>query len=798
MTKLKYLFHFLGGIHLALALILVSALIVVAGTALESQTGSHLLASQWTYESPVFLILLCLFFINILFSACRRWPFKKKHIPFLITHFGLLMIISGTILKNHFGLQGQLSVWEGSGNQHVLLPYTYALSIEKKENVWNSTTSSFIVLDSFHPTFYSPVHFPQLKCKIMSYAPHVKEILETWIKDSYAYVSGFPLTPVQTWEPTQTFPEGSSRQLNPSKNSHPWSILALRTSHIQQALQHAYLQGLTLRLKSKNDSSTLLDISLLQALQKTIPVDKGILTITLHLSYPILDDHEAPSLTFHWRAQEGHHEQKFTIPLQGQEALYVKSDPSNWLGASFTVDLIRLQPNLCLVDDERGNIFLFAFDRYGRFHGENVGSGQVQTLISYNQGFDGYGVQAIVPIPNFPASREDKERAEANQLTLQLQQALSQHPSLAPPLHFFEQACKRMHMNFAETFVEFLTEWKASPSYLFHPVRPLPSSLDLVMRNLNWEEVSYNDQQASQWTVHLLEQLENASKQGEDPLNFLERNRWPFLPTLQQSQNTSPLNLLAQQISSLTAYLPSLNVPPVLSLLEQTRLLSAYCRVYGIDYPSLCPFQGLDKEQLDDLERYWKTHASHEKENLQQEIVFETPLTHRLIPDSAPLKLEERRPGIMVEVQQGQHKQSIALAYDASGMGLKWPILNGNYLMRFQPRVKALPYRIRLRQARQISYPQSTQVYSYESDLLISENQNSPIAQTLSMNHVYETWDGYRFYLAGIGSAADSGIKHIQLAVNHDPAKYFLTYPGAFLVFVGTILLFWIYPYRKK
>ena len=114
MIKLKQIFHMLGGIHLAISLIAIAALTVIAGTILESKTGSHLLAAYWTYSHPFFQILLSLFFVNILFSALRRWPFKKKHIPFLITHLGLLMIISGTILKNRFGLQGQMSVWEGT------------------------------------------------------------------------------------------------------------------------------------------------------------------------------------------------------------------------------------------------------------------------------------------------------------------------------------------------------------------------------------------------------------------------------------------------------------------------------------------------------------------------------------------------------------------------------------------------------------------------------------------------------------------------------------------------------------
>ena len=58
------------------------------------------------------------------------------------------------------------------------------------------------------------------------------------------------------------------------------------------------------------------------------------------------------------------------------------------------------------------------------------------------------------------------------------------------------------------------------------------------------------------------------------------------------------------------------------------------------------------------------------------------------------------------------------------------------------------------------------------------------------MNHVYETDDGYRFYLAGIGKVDSYGVRSVQLVVNRDPAKMFLTYPGALLVAMGILFLF--------
>jgi len=373
-----------------------------------------------------------------------------------------------------------------------------------------------------------------------------------------------------------------------------------------------------------------------------------------------------------------------------------------------------------------------------------------------------------------------------------LREAVMQHPSLAPPLNFFAEACRKANVDFVTTFVQFLSEWHGHSGIVYTPRKSLPEPIEKTLEQLNWMEVTTQDLQATQWTITLLNQIEEAWKEGETPLEYLERHRWPLVEEIKQesaSENISFANRIAMQVHALVDYLPSIDSPNSLSTIENATLLSAYFRTYGIDYRSLIPFRGDGKEDLEEMENYWRLQGNNQA--IQQTMTFETPLSHRIIPEEAPFKPEDQVPGIALEIEDGQQKQTVTLAYDPTTGGLKWPILNGKYLIRFQPNMIELPYRIRLRQARQISYPQSQQVYSYESDLMIAENGKAPFEQTLSMNKVYETWDGYRFYLAGIGHSTDAALKRIQLAVNYDPAKYFLTYPGAFLVFLGAVLLFW-------
>ncbi len=172
-------------------------------------------------------------------------------------------------------------------------------------------------------------------------------------------------------------------------------------------------------------------------------------------------------------------------------------------------------------------------------------------------------------------------------------------------------------------------------------------------------------------------------------------------------------------------------------------------------------------------------------------IQLETPLTKEYVEVPLPKKLEDLKPVAILEVSNGEMHEFITLGYDPHGNGMKWPALEGKYLFRFQPYIEKIPYFVRLHNGRQINYVDSNQPFSYESDISVVDTRDGrKIDTTLRMNHVHETWDGYRFYMSSISPADNSAIHRVQIVVNHDPAKYWLTYPGGMLVALGIGLLF--------
>ena len=427
----------LGGVRCALLLIATTALFVVAGTIIESLTESHRYAALFTYRHPLFLALLGGFFLNILCAALTRWPFHRRHTPFLITHLGLLMVLSGVIAKQVAGAQGNMLIKEGAASNELLLAETAVIRVD--------TPAGKHLFDT------QRLNLDDLKLSLVDKHPHSSERWEGWFKNNHLIVRG--LKPLALGESTQLLDTHGNR----------WTFLA--------------------------------------------------------------DREEIP---FH-------------------------------------------APGVLFVQLENGDERLVAQLTDGTNFEKTFPKGQYDSLFEVDSGYGGYWIQvAITP-------------------SLILQTPLSK--------------------------------------------------------------------------VH---QVEKASK-----------------------------------------------------------------------------------------------------------------------------KIEDHLPLIRVKAVSGKQSQIVPLAYDRVAKGLKWPILNGKALLRYQPAWQELPYQVRLRQARKLSYPNSNQPYSYEADIVVKDlRSNQTVATTLSMNQVHETWDGYRFYLSNISQESSASARQVQLAVNHDPAKYWLTYPGGLLVSLGIVLLF--------
>lgn len=459
--------RWLGGMELAVCLIGVAAVAVAWGTYLESKSQSHLFAASAVYGHPAFTALLLLFFVNILFSALRRWPFKRRHVPFLLTHLGLLFVLAGTMAKQQWGLQGVMVLDVDKSSQQVTLPHQFSLFLRRARE---TTAEMQIPIDpSRHHLLLPQKEVLGLYIRQMGVFPHAKAKWHSWIHGDWAHLIGFPSFRAYHWTPQEPLPDSYRIVLQKGRT---WHTLFLKTDDFLEAKK---------RLLAHQDT-----------------------------------------------------------------------------------------PALWILHNHQGETLLLAAEQPGQIVEKHFSQEVPEPLIAYEGGVLGYGAQAVF--------------------------------DFSPP------------------------------------------------------------------------------------------------------------------------------------------------------------------------------------------VVLETPVFVSFHPQPPLSKREEQAPALVVELEKEGRTSRLFLGHDVSLRPLVWPALGGEYLVRFGNRVENIPYRLRLKEGRQIFYPDSSETAAYEADLWI-EKEGTPSLISLAMNRVFETEEGYRFYLSGM-SRGGSRIQRVTLVVNRDPFKYYLTYPGAIVLVLGSLWLF--------
>lgn len=104
--------HFLASLQVAVVLLAGCAIVLAAATLLEWRWGTEV-AHFVIYRAWWFHLLVVLLCLSVLLSALVRLPWKRHHLGFLITHFGILILLAGALLSLWFGVDAQLPVFEG-------------------------------------------------------------------------------------------------------------------------------------------------------------------------------------------------------------------------------------------------------------------------------------------------------------------------------------------------------------------------------------------------------------------------------------------------------------------------------------------------------------------------------------------------------------------------------------------------------------------------------------------------------------------------------------------------------------
>lgn len=151
------LVHLFGSLKLAMLLFSVIILASIIGTIQESRFDARV-AQYKIFDATWFTFWLGILCINLAAAALTRWPWKKRHTGFVITHSGIIILLIGSIIGRHAGIEGSLTLRVGEEPKAQLFIADMAL------HFWDRDTGQVFrtpfPVDMSPPSEESPRYYP--------------------------------------------------------------------------------------------------------------------------------------------------------------------------------------------------------------------------------------------------------------------------------------------------------------------------------------------------------------------------------------------------------------------------------------------------------------------------------------------------------------------------------------------------------------------------------------------------------------------------------------------------------------
>ncbi len=167
-------FKFFASLKLAVVLLAVLIVASIAGTIYES-TFDAKVARAYVYGAPWFNIWLLLLVANLTASALSRWPWKRHHVAFLITHLGIITLLFGSLIGRLWGTEGTITLFKGEPPSNRLLIDQHQLRVRDTDGIIKGYPAEFI---NRPPTAARPLDLGALasgaRLSIVGYAPAVE------------------------------------------------------------------------------------------------------------------------------------------------------------------------------------------------------------------------------------------------------------------------------------------------------------------------------------------------------------------------------------------------------------------------------------------------------------------------------------------------------------------------------------------------------------------------------------------------------------------------------------------------
>src|SRR5467141_4650479 len=165
------IFEFFASLKLAMVLLTMLIIAAIAGTLYESSFNAKV-ARGYVYGAPWFNLWLVLLGANLACSALSRWPWRKHHLAFLITHLGIITLLIGSLIGRIWGDEGTITLFKGEPPTNRLLVNERQLRVHDVDGIVKGFSSEFLrhPPDPNHPRALG-VLASGARLSIVDYAP---------------------------------------------------------------------------------------------------------------------------------------------------------------------------------------------------------------------------------------------------------------------------------------------------------------------------------------------------------------------------------------------------------------------------------------------------------------------------------------------------------------------------------------------------------------------------------------------------------------------------------------------------
>jgi len=136
-------FEFFASLKLAVVLLSVLIVAAIAGTIYESSFDAKV-ARAYVYGAPWFNLWLVLLAANLTVSALSRWPWRKHHLAFLITHLGIITLLTGSLIGRIWGIEGTITLFKGEPPTNRLLVNEHQLRVHDVDGMLKGFPVGFL------------------------------------------------------------------------------------------------------------------------------------------------------------------------------------------------------------------------------------------------------------------------------------------------------------------------------------------------------------------------------------------------------------------------------------------------------------------------------------------------------------------------------------------------------------------------------------------------------------------------------------------------------------------------------